>query len=163
MFLHGGILHILFNMWYLWIFADNIEDVLGRGKFVLFYLGAGLIAGLAHALVNPGSSIPTIGASGAVAGILGAYLLLYPWAKVHTAVIFYFIYFTAIPAMALIGVWFVLQVVSASVTWLAGVPTGIAYMAHIGGFIAGILLILPLWVKRRRRPSGISFTYYSYH
>jgi membrane associated rhomboid family serine protease len=98
-----------------------------------------------------------------VAGILGAYLLLYPWAKVHTAVIFYFIYLTTIPAMALIGVWFVLQVVSASVTWLAGVPTGIAYMAHIGGFIAGILLILPLWVKRRRRPSGISFTYYSYH
>jgi membrane associated rhomboid family serine protease len=163
MFLHGGILHILFNMWYLWIFADNIEDVLGRGKFVLFYLGVGLIAGLAHALVNPGSGIPTIGASGAVAGILGAYLLLYPWAKVHTAVIFYFIYLTTIPAMALIGVWFVLQVVSASVTWLAGVPTGIAYMAHIGGFIAGILLILPLWVKRRRRPSGISFTYYSYH
>jgi membrane associated rhomboid family serine protease len=144
MFLHGGIFHIIFNMWYLWIFADNIEDVLGRGRFLLFYFGAGLVASFAHAFANPGSSVPAIGASGAIAGILGGYLVLYPWARVHTAVVFfYIIHLITIPALVMIGFWFVLQVLSASITWMAGVHTGIAYMAHIGGFLAGVLLILP--------------------
>jgi membrane associated rhomboid family serine protease len=152
MFLHGGVLHILSNMWYLWIFGDNIEDVLGRGKFILFYLGAGLAAGLAHVLSNPSSMIPTIGASGAIAGVLGAYMILYPWASVHTAVIFfYLIRLITIPALAMIGFWFVLQILSASVTWMTGVSGGVAYWAHIGGFIAGVILILPVWVKLRRR------------
>jgi membrane associated rhomboid family serine protease len=152
MFLHGGVLHILSNMWYLWIFGDNIEDILGRWKFILFYLGAGLAAGIAHSLSDPGSMIPTIGASGAIAAVLGAYMVLYPWANVHTAVIFfYFIRLITIPALALIGFWFVLQVLSASVTWMTGVSGGVAYWAHVGGFIAGLLLILPVWMKLRKR------------
>jgi len=152
MFLHGGILHILFNMWYLWIFGDNIEDVLGRKKFILFYLGAGLAASLAHAVSAPGSTIPTIGASGAIAGVLGAYVLLYPWARVHTAVIlFYFIHLITIPAVLMIGFWFVLQIISASVLWAAGTTAGVAYWTHIGGFLAGMLMILPVWMKMRKR------------
>ena len=152
MFLHGGVLHILFNMWYLWIFGDNIEDVLGRGKFILFYLGAGLAASFVHAFSDPGSIIPTIGASGAIAGVLGAYMLLYPWARVHTAIIFFFfIHLVMIPAAVMIGFWFVLQVISASVLWAAGTTAGVAYWAHIGGFLAGMLLILPVWMKLRKR------------
>ncbi len=160
MFLHGGVLHILFNMWYLWIFGDNIEDVLGRGKFILFYLGAGLAASFVHAFSDPGSMIPTIGASGAIAGVLGAYALLYPWARVHTAVIFfYIIHLVMVPAVVIIGLWFVLQVISASVLWAAGATAGVAYWAHIGGFLAGMLLILPVWVKlRKRRRAGYVYT-----
>lgn len=152
MFLHGGFLHIVGNMWYLWIFGDNIEDVLGRRKFMLFYLGAGLAASFVHAFSDPTSTIPTIGASGAIAGVLGAYMLLYPWAKVYTAVIFFFIpHLVMIPAALMIGFWFVLQVISASVLWVAGTTTGVAYWAHIGGFLAGMLLILPVWIKSRKR------------
>ncbi len=152
MFLHGGILHILFNMWYLWIFGDNIEDILGRGKFILFYLGTGLVASLVHTFSDPGSMIPTIGASGAIAGVLGAYMILYPWARVHTAVIFFImIHLVMVPAVVIIGLWFVLQVLSASVLWAAGTTAGVAYWAHIGGFLAGMLLILPVWMKLRKR------------
>jgi membrane associated rhomboid family serine protease len=164
MFMHGGILHILFNMWYLWIFADNVEDVLGRGKFLLFYFGTGLVASFAHAFTNPGSMTPTIGASGAISGVLAAYMLLYPWARVYAAVIlFYFIHLITIPAVAMIAFWFVLQVFSASVVWLSGISTGIAYLAHIGGFLAGLLFILPLWMKLRKRSRSISFEYQSYY
>jgi len=156
MFLHGGIPHILFNMWYLWIFGDNIEDVLGRRKFILFYLGAGLAASFAHAFSDPTSTIPTIGASGAIAGVLGAYMLLYPWARVYTIVFFIL---AMIPAAVLIGFWFVLQVISASVLWVAGTTTGVAYWAHIGGFLAGMLLILPVWMKLRKRRRRARYVY----
>jgi len=156
MFLHGGIPHILFNMWYLWIFGDNIEDVLGRDKFILFYLGAGLAASFVHAFSDPGSTIPTIGASGAIAGVLGAYMLLYPWARVYTIVFFIL---AMIPAAVLIGFWFVLQVISASVLWAAGATTGVAYWAHIGGFLAGMLLILPVWMKLRKRRRRARYVY----
>jgi len=156
MFLHGGIPHILFNMWYLWIFGDNIEDVLGRRKFILFYLGAGLAASFAHAFSDPTSTIPTIGASGAIAGVLGAYILLYPWARVYTIVFFILV---MIPASVLIGFWFVLQVFSASVLWAAGATTGVAYWAHIGGFLAGMLLILPVWMKLRKRRRRKRYAY----
>lgn len=156
MFLHGGIPHILFNMWYLWIFGDNIEDVLGRRKFILFYLGAGLAASFAHAFSDPTSTIPTIGASGAIAGVLGAYILLYPWARVYTIVFFILV---MIPASVLIGFWFVLQVFSASVLWAAGETTGVAYWAHIGGFLAGMLLILPVWMKLRKRRRRRRYVY----
>ena len=161
MFLHGGVLHIVFNMWYLWIFGDNIEDVLGRGKFLLFYFGAGVVASLAHALSVPGSDTPTIGASGAISGLLGAYFVLYPRARVHTLLFaFWIIHLVAIPAAAMIGFWFVLQVLSASVTWMTGVSTGVAYWAHIGGFLAGVLLILPVWMKfRRRRGARYAYTF----
>ncbi|MCK4406008.1 MAG: rhomboid family intramembrane serine protease, partial [Hadesarchaea archaeon] len=121
----------------------------GRGKFILFYLGAGLAASFAHAFSDPASAVPTIGASGAIAGVLGAYMLLYPWARVYTAVIFFFI--IMIPAAVLIGFWFVLQVISASVLWATEATVGVAYWAHIGGFLAGMLLILPVWVKLRKR------------
>ncbi|MBA7594116.1 Rhomboid protease GluP [subsurface metagenome] len=156
MFLHGGFLHIVSNMWYLWIFGDNIEDVLGRRKFMLFYLGAGLVASFAHAFSDPTSAIPTIGASGAIAGVLGAYMLLYPWAKVYTIVFFIL---AMIPAAVLIGFWFVLQVFSASVLWVAGTTTGVAYWAHIGGFLAGMLLILPVWMKLRKRRRRARYVY----
>lgn len=156
MFLHGGILHIVGNMWYLWIFGDNIEDVLGRRKFILFYLGAGLVASLAHAFSDPTSTMPTIGASGAIAGVLGAYILLYPWAKVYTIVFFVL---AMIPAAVLIGFWFVLQVFSASVLWVAGTTAGVAYWAHIGGFLAGMLLILPVWMKSKKRRRKATYVY----
>jgi membrane associated rhomboid family serine protease len=153
MFLHGGILHVVGNVWYLWIFGDNIEDVLGKVRFLGFYLLTGFAASMAHALANPTSQIPTIGASGAVAGVLGAYFVLYPWARVHTALfLFYIIHLVTIPAIALIGFWFVLQVISASITWIVGVPTGIAYLAHIGGFVAGMVLIFLL--RRRKRAAS---------
>jgi membrane associated rhomboid family serine protease len=158
MFLHGGILHVIGNVWYLWIFGDNIEDVLGKRKFILFYVFCGLIAGLVHALANSSSNVPTIGASGAVSGVLGAYLLLYPWARVHAAVVFfYFVHLVTIPAMLLIGFWFVLQILSASFTWVLGIQSGIAYLAHIGGFLAGVLLIYPLWKRRVERHARYTF------
>lgn len=156
MFLHGGILHIVSNMWYLWIFGDNIEDVLGSRKFILFYLGAGLVASFAHAFSDPTSTMPTIGASGAIAGVLGAYILLYPWAKVYTIVFFIL---AMIPAVVLIGFWFVLQVFSASVLWVAGTTAGVAYWAHIGGFLAGMLLILPVWMKSKKRRRRATYVY----
>lgn len=156
MFLHGGILHIVGNMWYLWIFGDNIEDVLGSRKFILFYLGVGLVASFAHAFSDPTSTMPTIGASGAIAGVLGAYILLYPWAKVYTIVFFIL---AMIPAVVLIGFWFVLQVFSASVLWVAGTTAGVAYWAHIGGFLAGMLLIIPVWMKSKKRRRRARYIY----
>jgi membrane associated rhomboid family serine protease len=151
MFLHGGFLHIVGNMWYLWIFGDNIEDVCGRGKFLLFYLGSGLVASFAHAFSDPGSTIPTIGASGAISGVLGAYVLLYPRARVHTALFFfYIIHLVMVPAAVIIGFWFVLQILSATLLLVAGAPSGVAYWAHIGGFLAGMLLILPFRERARR-------------
>lgn len=156
MFLHGGILHILGNMLYLYIFGDNVEDALGHGKFLAFYLGTGVIASLIHALTDPSSEIPTIGASGAISGVLGAYLVLYPRARVYTAVgIYLFWRIIMVPAIFFLGFWFLLQVFSASVTWLTGISEGVAYWAHIGGFVAGALLILPVRAKlKKRRKSG---------
>ncbi|KUO41819.1 MAG: hypothetical protein APU95_04915 [Hadesarchaea archaeon YNP_N21] len=151
MFLHGGFLHIIGNMWYLWIFGDNIEDICGRRRFLLLYVLSGVAAGLIHALSDPKSAVPTVGASGAIAGILGAYAVLYPRAKVYTAVvIFYFIQIIMVPALFLLGFWFILQLLSASITWIAGAQTGVAYWAHVGGFVAGAVLIWPLKKRRRR-------------
>lgn len=158
MFLHGGYLHIIGNMWYLWIFGDNIEDACGRLRFLLLYLGSGLIASLAHILSDPGSTIPTIGASGAISGVLGAYLVLYPRANVLTLVTVLFIWhLVKIPAIAFLGFWFLLQVLSASVLLVARVPSTVAYWAHIGGFLAGAILVLPL--RRRRRRGRLTFSY----
>ena len=163
MFLHGGILHIFGNMLYLYIFGDNVEDVLGHGKFLLFYLGTGLIASLVHAMTDPSSSVPTIGASGAISGVLGAYIVLYPRARVLTAVGIYFFWrIVRIPAVFLLGFWFLLQVLSASITWMTGLTEGVAYWAHIGGFIAGAILILPARAKlrkRKRKATGHTFDY----
>ncbi len=144
-FFHGGILHLAFNMLFLWIFGNNIEDVLGHIKFILFYLLSGIIAGMSQALVTPQSTIPIIGASGAVAGVLGAYLVLYPRARILTLFwFFFFIRIVRIPTVVFLGFWFLIQIL------YAGTGGGVAWFAHIGGFIAGVIMILPLWMRRRR-------------
>ncbi|HEY0594070.1 MAG TPA: rhomboid family intramembrane serine protease, partial [Thermoanaerobaculia bacterium] len=141
MFLHGGWLHLIGNMLYLWIFGDNIEDRMGHGRYLLFYLLCGYAAALAHAVFNPGSSLPAIGASGAVAGVLGAYLVLFPHARVMTLIPFgLFIAMRELPAIFVLGLWFVMQLFTGVAS--LGVPTaqtgGVAWFAHIGGFIAGL-------------------------
>jgi membrane associated rhomboid family serine protease len=140
MFLHGGFLHIIMNMWFLYIFGDNIEDRLGHIRYLVFYLFCGLAAGLVHLFTNWSSNIPTIGASGAISGVMGAYLLLYPRSKILTLIpIFFFFQFVEIPAFIFLGFWLLLQLFSAGLT-----PRnvgGIAFWAHIGGFIAGLIFI----------------------
>jgi membrane associated rhomboid family serine protease len=155
MFLHGGFLHIGGNMLYLWVFGDNIEDALGKIPYLLFYLGTGIIAGLSQVAIGPQSSVPAIGASGAIAGVLGAYIRLFPTARVTTLVIFfYFIRLVPVPAWVLLGFWFVLQFLSgASALGGAGTGEGVAYFAHIGGFAAGFLLIGFLPKRQERRPT----------
>jgi len=140
MFLHGGWLHLIGNMWYLWIFGDNIEDALGRIRYLIFYLLSGLIAALCHALLSMTSSIPTIGASGAISGVLGAYLILYPKARVLVLIpLGFFSRIMYIPAMFVLGFWFFLQILEGSLTSSSG--AGVAWWAHIGGFVAGMLLV----------------------
>jgi len=140
MFMHGGFMHIIGNMLYLWIFGNNIEDAMGHIKFILFYLISGLLASMAHLLSDMSSIIPTVGASGAISGVLGAYLLLYPRARVHTFImLFYFIRFMYIPAGIVLGFWFLLQIVNSALS--AGGGGGVAWWAHIGGFLAGMALV----------------------
>lgn len=140
MFLHGGILHLLGNLLYMWIFADNVEDRLGPGRFIVFYLLCGLAAALAQSLLEPRSEIPMIGASGAISGVLGAYLVLFPRARVLVAIPLVFILHIArLPAMAVLGLWFAVQLFS-SFNSPAGEP-GVAFAAHAGGFVAGLVLI----------------------
>ncbi len=143
MFLHGGFLHLLFNMLYLWIFGNNVEDFLGPFRFILFYLISGVGASLTHIIFNANSQIPMIGASGAIAGVLGAYLILYPKARVMTLIFFiFFIRIVPIPAAFVLGFWFLMQVLN------VGVGGGVAWFAHIGGFLIGIGLI-KLFTKKR--------------
>jgi membrane associated rhomboid family serine protease len=155
MFMHAGWLHIGGNMLYLWIFGDNIEDRLGPWRFLGFYLLCGGAATALQAFVAPGIAVPMLGASGAIAGVLAAYLLLYPRARVLTAVfVFFIIEIAALPAWLIIAVWFVIQLASGlgSLGQTTAVG-GVAYFAHIGGFVAGILLALPAWVGDRRKPT----------
>jgi membrane associated rhomboid family serine protease len=141
MFLHGGIMHLLGNMLFLWIFGNNIEEAMGRVRYFIFYLLTGMAASLAHALTNPDSTIPTIGASGAISGVLGAYVLLYPRAQVLTMVILgFFMRLMYIPAGFVLGIWFVLQLLSGSMAGQGG-GGGVAFWAHVGGFVAGMLLV----------------------
>ena len=140
MFLHGGLLHLIGNMLYLWIFGNNVEDAMGHTRFIIFYLVCGLAASLAQGLLNPEMVLPMIGASGAVAGILGAYLLLHPTARVLVVIpIFIFPYFIYLPAVVVLGIWFLLQFMNS----LGANPDepGVAWFAHLGGFITGMLLI----------------------
>lgn len=146
MFLHGGWLHLLGNMLYLWIFGNNVEDSMGHVRFVLFYLACGVVAVFAQTLPNPDSDIPMIGASGAISGVLGAYLLLLPTARVLVALpLGFFLYTVRLPAAIVLGFWFVLQMVSSLLA--AEGQGGVAFGAHIGGFIAGMALI-PLFKRR---------------
>jgi membrane associated rhomboid family serine protease len=146
-FLHGGFLHLAGNMLFLYVFGDNVEDEMGHMPFLVFYLGAGVLSGLSHVVTDPASFIPTIGASGAVAGVMGGYLLLFPKARVDILLILIvFFKIFPIPAWIMLMLWFAMQFVGG----LSAVPGtgGVAYWAHAGGFIAGILLTLPLWLKR---------------
>jgi rhomboid family protein len=141
MFLHGSFMHIFGNMLYLWIFGNNVEDLMGRFRFIVFYLGCGIAAGLTQVLVSPMSTTPTVGASGAIAGVLGAYLVAFPRARVLTAVFFFiFVRLIEVPAYVLLVLWFVMQsfqgVASLGARELSG---GVAWWAHIGGFVSGIL------------------------
>lgn len=136
MFLHGSLMHFAGNMWFLHIFGDNVEDRFGHLLYATLYTCAGLIAGVAHLLSNPGSLIPTIGASGAIAGVMGAYIILYPKSVVETLIPLPFLFTTfAIPAPIFLGIWFVLQIVQGAMTDVAG--GGVAWWAHVGGFVAG--------------------------
>jgi membrane associated rhomboid family serine protease len=155
MFLHGGWLHLLGNMLYLWIFGDNVEDRVGHARFVVFYLGCGIAAGLAHLVTNPMSIVPTVGASGAIAGVMGAYFVLYPRSRILTLIPL-FVYFEIIevPAILFLGFWFLLQLLSGVGTLGRAdtAPGGIAFWAHIAGFVAGAGLIFVVRRPERVRP-----------
>jgi len=146
MFMHGGWLHLGFNMLFLWIFGDNVEDSMGHARYLIFYLVCGVAAALAQAFVSPGSTIPMVGASGAISGVLGAYLLLHPRATVRT-VIFLGVFVTMmhLPALIVLGLWFLMQLVSAAFSNSG--EAGVAFWAHVGGFVAGMALV-PLFKKR---------------
>ncbi len=146
MFLHGGWLHLIGNMLFLWIFGNNVEEAMGHGRFLLFYLLCGTAAAFAQALPDPESTLPMIGASGAISGVLGAYLLLYPHARVLVLIpLGFFAYMARLPAVWVLGFWFVLQLISGAT--MSGERGGVAFGAHVGGFITGMLLVVPF---RRR-------------
>jgi membrane associated rhomboid family serine protease len=151
MFLHGSWMHVIGNMWFLWIFGDNIEDYLGHFQYLLFYLLSGLGAAFAQVVLNPHSRVPTVGASGAIAGVLGAYFLLYPKAKVLIWFPIFFLFY--LPAWVTLGYWFAMQFVSGAATSIANYSEtsgGVAFWAHVGGFVAGIILI-KIFPERPRR------------
>jgi membrane associated rhomboid family serine protease len=146
MFLHGGWMHLIGNMLYLWIFGNNVEEAMGHARFIVFYVVCGLAAAFAQALPDPQSTIPMIGASGAISGVLGAYLLLYPHARVLVAIPFgFYLHTLSLKAGWVLGFWFLMQLVSSVLA--AGQQGGVAFGAHIGGFVAGLLLV-PLFKRR---------------
>jgi len=163
MFIHGDWMHFMANMLFLWVFGDNIEDRFGHLRYLLFYLAAGMAAAWLHIATNTASQVPTVGASGAIAGVLGAYLFLFPYSRVRTVVIFFFITFIRIPAIFLLGFWLVLQFIggigSLGPSAQAG---GVAYWAHIGGFVLGIVTVLlyRLLTRQRLWPKGPGKTIY---
>jgi membrane associated rhomboid family serine protease len=153
MFLHGGWMHILGNMWFLWIFGDNVEDELGHFQYLLFYLVCGIGAGLAQTIFSWGSKVPAIGASGAISGVLGAYIVFFPRAKVLTLVPLLILFFTIkLPAVFFIGFWFVMQFLSGVGSLGAGMTGGVAWWAHVGGFLMGIFLV-KTWMAPNRLPA----------
>ena len=155
MFLHGGWMHVLGNMWFLWIFGDNVEDILGHGKFLLFYLACGAVAGLAQVLFDPSSRVPTVGASGAIAGVMGAYIVKFPRSRILSLVTIIFFFTTVeVPAWLMLIYWFVIQLFQGigSIGYShISQGGGVAYMAHVGGFVAGAALIMLLVPRPPRR------------
>lgn len=150
MFLHGGWFHLLGNMWFLWVFGNNVEDAMGHLRFAAFYLLCGIAAALAQVTVEPGSPVPMVGASGAISGVMGAYAMLYPRVRIHTLVVLVILFFrVAVPAWVMLGYWFLLQLLSTGM----GQVGGVAFWAHIGGFLAGVGLIFvfkdPQLLRRR--------------
>jgi rhomboid family protein len=152
MFLHGGWLHLIGNMWFLWVFGDNVEDRLGHISYLCFYLFCGFGSGLAHVMMNLGSGVPSLGASGAISGVLGAYIVLYPRAKVLTLVPLIVFWFTVdLPAYVILGYWFVIQFVAGIGAVGKAAGGGVAYWAHIGGFVLGVAVV-KIWPDRPQRP-----------
>jgi membrane associated rhomboid family serine protease len=156
-FLHGGWLHLILNMWTLWLFGGAVEDRLGHGRYVVFYFSCGVLASAAHALFNPGSTVPALGASGAIAGIMGAYVSMFPLARIIVVVPIVFIpLFFEWPAILFVGIWFVLQLLQGTVDLLTpSTGAGVAWWAHVGGFLAGLVLAPVL-----RRPQRYHRPYY---
>jgi membrane associated rhomboid family serine protease len=155
MFLHGGWSHIIGNMLFLWAFGKSLEDAMGHTKFLAFYMICGIAAGLAHVLFNPETTLPTVGASGAIAGVMGAYLIKFPRARIHTLIfLFIFITTTDIPAAFILIYWFVMQLFSeyGSITSTQVAAGGVAYAAHIGGFVTGMILVQVMGVRTRFFP-----------
>ena len=150
MFLHGGIFHLGGNMLYLWIFGNNVEDEVGHFRFLIFYLLCGVLATLAHSATASSSRIPMIGASGAISGVLGAYMIRFPWAKVKTLIfLLFFITVVEVPALFFLGFWFLIQFLNGTTALGVGNPGGVAWFAHVGGFVAGILLF-KIFPKREK-------------
>ncbi len=142
MFMHGGWLHLIGNMWFLWVFGNNIEDSMGHARFIVFYLLCGVAAAATQMAVDPNAAVPMVGASGAISGVMGAYILLYPRVKVHTLVTLgFFLTTVTLPAYVMLGYWFVLQLLLGAATALSRAQGGVAVWAHVGGFVAGLLLI----------------------
>ncbi|MCG8469052.1 MAG: rhomboid family intramembrane serine protease [Gemmatimonadetes bacterium] len=143
MFMHGSWMHLIGNMWFLWVFGNNIEDSMGHVRFVVFYLLTGVLASAAHIFTGPASGVPTVGASGAISGVMGAYLLLYPKVRIQT-LLFLVIYIRVIPmrAWVMLAYWFIIQVVSGAGS-IGAEGGGVAFWAHVGGFVAGLVLIKP--------------------
>ena len=160
MFLHGSWSHVLGNMWYLWIFGDNVEDRLGHVRFAAFYLFCGAAAALAHVYINPGSKVPTIGASGAIAGVMGAYFVLYPHSRVLTLIPWIFIQIVELPAIVLLGFWFVMQLFSAGTIAMTTHSSGggVAFAAHVAGFVVGMGAVF-VFRKRSLDPWDRTRTY----
>ena len=156
MFMHGGWFHIIANLWFLWILGDNVEDAMGPWRFLCFYLACGLAAAAAQAATDPSSAVPMVGASGAISGVMGAYALLYPHARIHTLVFLgIFITTVAFPAWIMLGYWLLIQVIMGIPALVGSVGGGIAFWAHAGGFIAGLALVYPFhkpeYLERHRR------------
>jgi membrane associated rhomboid family serine protease len=150
-FIHGGWMHIIGNMWYLWIFGDNIEDRTGHFRFFLFYVICGVAATVSHVIMNPASNLPTVGASGAIAGVMGAYLILFPRSRILTLIfLIIFIQIIEIPAIFFLGFWILLQVVSGSISFgLTQESGGVGWWAHIGGFFVGLVMVF--FFRKRKR------------
>ncbi|MCL4401137.1 MAG: rhomboid family intramembrane serine protease [Acidobacteria bacterium] len=152
MFIHGGWLHVLGNMWFLWIFGDNVEDALGHGKYLIFYILCGTAAAFVQLAASMGSSVPTVGASGAIAGVMGAYIVKFPQSRILTLVfIFFFITTFEVPAVIMLAYWFLIQLFSGvgSIGYSNLSQGGVAWFAHVGGFLAGMALIKIMGTRRR--------------
>jgi membrane associated rhomboid family serine protease len=161
MFMHGGWLHLGGNMLFLWIFGDNVEDALGKLGYLAFYLIGGVAAGALQFVLGPNSTIPNVGASGAIAAVLGAYIVLYPRARILTAVFFFLITVIELPATVVLGLWFVLQLFQGVSGLAAQVNSGVAYWAHVGGFGFGAVVAL-LFLRGRRRPAVVPPSFPTY-
>jgi membrane associated rhomboid family serine protease len=152
MFLHGGLMHLGGNMLFLWIFGNNVEDVMGRGRFLIFYLVCGVAAALGHIILQPASQVPMVGASGAISGVLGAYLIMFPRSRIVTLLFFFFvIQVVKVPALFFLGFWIILQFISGTLSLGMQGQGGVAWFAHVGGFLAGVTLVFPFRREERLR------------